>query len=268
MVYPSNNKQIYINPPACWQVKKQTIMTTLVKITIALVLALLLSSCGFDINFGDFRTGEKGNGIVVEQTREITGDFTEVSASEGLDVFITQGADFDILVEADENIMDLIGTDIKNGKLKIHCIENIGRATKKIYVTMPNVTGLYASSGSHLTTENKIQADKLEVDASSGAIINANVQATNLEIDASSGANISMEGSAKEVFVDGSSGANINAKDLSTLVATADASSGANISIDVADNLTAEASSGGNISYKGNPSVQKNKSVSGSVHKY
>lgn len=243
-------------------------MTTLVRITIALVLALLLNSCGFDINFGDFGSGEKGNGVVVEETREITEEFTEVSASEGIDVFVTQGSDFDISVEADENIMDLIGTDIRSGKLKIHAIENIGRATKKVYVTLPKVSGLIASSGSHLATENMIQADKLQVDASSGAIIDANVKVTNMEIDASSGANISLEGTAKEVFVDGSSGANIKANELQTLVCNADASSGANISIDVTDNLTAEASSGGNISYKGNPSVQKNKSVSGSVHKY
>lgn len=243
-------------------------MTTLVKITVALVLALLLSSCGFDINFGDFGSGEKGNGVVVEQTREITEEFSVVSASEGIDVFVTQGSDFDISVEADENIMDLIGTDIKNGKLKIHAIENIGRATKKVYVTLPNVSGLHASSGAHLTAENMIQSEKLEVDASSGAMLDAQVNVTDMEIDASSGANITLSGSAKEVYVDGSSGANIKANELQTLVCNADASSGANISIDVTDNLTAEASSGGNISYKGNPSVQKNKSVSGSVHKY
>ncbi|MEH6512927.1 head GIN domain-containing protein [Maribacter arcticus] len=243
-------------------------MTTLVRITIALVLALLLTSCGFDINFGDFGSGEKGNGVVVEETREITEEFTVVSASEGIDVFVTQGSDFDISVEADENIMDLIGTDIKNGKLKIHAIENIGRATKKVYITLPKVSGLHASSGANLTAENMIQSEKLEVDASSGAMLNANVNVSDMEIDASSGANITLSGSAKEVYVDGSSGANIKANDLMTLICNADASSGANVSIHVKDKLTAEASSGGNISYKGEPSVQKNKSVSGSVHKY
>lgn len=243
-------------------------MTTLVRITIALVLALLLSSCGFDINFGDFGTGENGNGVVVEENREITETFTVVSASEGIDVYVTQGTDFDIAVKADENIMDLIGTDIKNGKLKIHAIENIGRATKNVYVTLPTVTGLYASSGSHLTAENSIKSDKLDIDASSGALLEANVEVTGMEIDASSGANITLSGTAQEVYVDGSSGANIKAKDLMTSQCNADASSGANVSIHVSDNLTADASSGGNIVYKGNPSVQKNKSVSGSVHQY
>ena len=243
-------------------------MTTLVRITIALVLALFLSSCGFDINFGDFGTGEKGNGVIVEETREITEEFTVVSASEGIDVYVTQGNDFDISVEADENIMDLIGTDIKNGKLKIHAIENIGRATKKVYVTLPEVTGLNASSGSHLTAETRIVSNKLEIDASSGALLDADVEVTDIEIDASSGANITLSGTAKEVYADGSSGANIKANDLMTVACNADASSGANVSIHVSNNLTADASSGGNISYKGDPSVQKNKSVSGSVNKY
>lgn len=243
-------------------------MTTLVRITLAIILAFIVSSCGFDLNLGNFGTGEKGNGNVVEQTREITEEFTMVDASEGIEVYVTQGTDFDIAVEADENIIDLIGTDIRNGKLKIHAIENIGRSTKKVYVTLPEVEGLFASSGAHLTASSKITADKLELDASSGAVLNAEVLANRMDIDASSGANIELSGSAEEVYVDGSSGSTIRAKDLMTKLCNADASSGANVSIHVSDDLTADASSGGNISYKGEPNVKKNKSVSGSVHQY
>ena len=101
-------------------------MTTLARFTIAIILALLSSSCMLDMNFG---SGVKGNGDIVEETREVTEDFTAVTASEGLDVFVTQGSDFKIRVEADENVIDLIGTDIRDGKLKVHAIENIGRAT-------------------------------------------------------------------------------------------------------------------------------------------
>ena len=83
-------------------------MTTLARITIALIMALFLSSCGLDINFGDFGSGKKGNGIVTNENREITDEFTMVSASEGLDVYVTNGDEFEITVEADENIIDLI----------------------------------------------------------------------------------------------------------------------------------------------------------------
>ncbi|MFT6368990.1 MAG: hypothetical protein ACJAWH_000064 [Maribacter sp.] len=243
-------------------------MTTLVRISIALVLTLFLSSCGFDINIGDFGAGKKGNGTVVEENREITADFTEVHASEGLEVYVTQATDFSISVEADENIIDLIGTEIKNGKLKIHAVENIGRATKKVYVSLPEVTGLLSSSGAHLTAQNKIIATKLIIDVSSGANLNAETNTDKLEIDASSGAIIDISGSATDVYVDGSSGANVKAKNLITTECRVEASSGAKININVSKSLTADASSGGNIYYSGDAEVTKNKSVSGNVNKY
>jgi hypothetical protein len=246
---------------------KKTIMTTLVRITIALILSLFLTSCGFDINFGDFGSGKKGNGNVTSESREITGAFTVVSASEGLDVYVTEGNEFEITVEADENIIDLIATDIKNDRLRIHAEENIGRATKKIFVTLPEITGLKSSSGAHLSTENRVTSDKLEIDASSGANINIEMDVNEVDIDASSGANLSLSGDAQTVFVDASSGANINAKKLISKVCRADASSGGNVSVNVSDDLTADASSGGNISYSGEAKVTKKKSVSGSVHK-
>jgi len=242
-------------------------MTTLARITIGLVLALFATSCGIDVNFGDFGTGVKGNGEVVTDTREITDEFTVVSASEGIDVYVTQASKFKIEVEADENIIDLIGTDIKNGKLRIHAEKNIGRATKKVYVSLPDITGLKSSSGAHLTSEERIKTDKLEIDASSGSILEVEVVANDVEIDASSGANIDVSGKAHTVYVDGSSGANIRARDLEAKIGNADASSGSNVSINVSEDLTADANSGGNISYSGDPNVKKNKSVSGSVRK-
>jgi formylmethanofuran dehydrogenase subunit C len=243
-------------------------MTTLVRISIALVLALFLSSCGFDLNFGNFGSGKTGNGTVIEENREVTADFTEVHASEGIDVYVTQAKDFSISVEADENIVDLIGTEVKNGKLKIYAVENIGRATKKVFVSLPEVTSLLSSSGAHLTTQNKITSGNLVLDASSGAHLNAETTADRLEIDASSGANIAISGSADEAYVDGSSGANIIGKNLMTKECKAEASSGSNIKINVSKSLTADASSGGNISYSGDAEVTKNKSVSGNVSKY
>ncbi len=241
-------------------------MTTLVRIAVAALVAFLLSSCGFDINIGDFGTGKKGNGKVVSETRKVAEEFTEVSASEGLMVFVTQADDFNIEVEADENVIDLIATDIKNGRLRVHTRENIGNATKEIHVSLPEVTALQSSSGAQLRTENTIEADKLEIDGSSGALLQLVLTANDIEIDASSGANLNITGETDHAQVDVSSGGNINAKDLKTKTCTADASSGGNLKIQVSESLTADANSGGNIGYSGQPKVQKKKSFSGSVN--
>lgn len=243
-------------------------MTTLVRIAVAALVALLLSSCGFDVNLGDFVTGKKGNGKEVTETREITEEFTEISVSEGLALYVTQADDFNIEVEADENIIDLIATDIKNGNLRVHARENIGQATKNIYVSLPEVTALKGSSGAQLQGENRIKSDRLEIDGSSGAQLQVELMANSLEIDASSGANLNISGDADRAEVDVSSGGNINATELRTKSCTADASSGGNVKIQVSESLAADASSGGNIGYSGDPKVQEKKSVSGSVHHY
>jgi len=239
-------------------------MTTLARIAIAVLMALFLSSCAFDMNFGE---GKRGNGEVAKENREVYEEFTEISASEGLDVYVTQGDDFTIDVEADENIIDLIGTDIKNGKLRIHAIENIGRATKRIHVSLPSVTGLYASSGADLFSQNVIRANKISLDASSGAGIKVALVADEVNADTSSGADIRIEGEAVLFYADASSGSDIKAKDFTVRTCLADASSGADISVNVSETLIADASSGADISYSGNPDVQKKKSYSGSVHK-
>ena len=226
-------------------------------------MTLFLSSCMFEIN-----TGEIGNGEIVTDSRNTDQEFTKIAAQEGIMVFVTQAKDYAIKVEADENIIDLIGTDITDGSLKIHAIKNIGRATKNVYVSLPNVTSLKSSSGAHLNSENKIKTAALIVDGSSGANMNLSVATKEIEIDASSGANLKLEGEADETNIEASSGGNINAKNLETRFCDAEASSGGNLSIHVSKNLKADAGSGGNIAYLGDPSVEKSKSVSGSVHKY
>ncbi|WP_420602233.1 head GIN domain-containing protein [Flagellimonas sp.] len=240
-------------------------MTTLARIAIAILFAIFASSCKFDINFGN---GKQGNGQVVEETRKVTEDFTIVSASEGLDVFVTQDQDFKITVEGDENIIDLIGTDIRDGKLKIHAIENIGRATKKVYVSLPEITALKSSSGADLIAQNVINTEKIELDASSGSDLRVELVASEVSADASSGAGIKVSGKTDILYADASSGSDIRARELMTKKCNADASSGADITVNVSESLVADASSGADIRYTGEASVQTKKSVSGSVHKY
>ncbi len=240
-------------------------MTTLARLAIAVLLSLFASSCMMDMNFGN---GKTGNGQIVEETRNIDENFTIVSASEGIDVFVTQGSEYKISVEADENIIDLIGTDVRDGRLKIHAIENIGRATKNVYVTLPEISALESSSGADLIAQNVVESERIELDASSGADLQVELVAGEVSADCSSGADIRVSGKADMLYADASSGSDIKASDLVVKRCNADASSGADISVNVSESLVADASSGADIRYSGDPSVQTKKSVSGSVSKY
>ena len=241
-------------------------MTTLIRIIIASILSLTLFSCNFDINWN---SGVKGNGNVVTETRTVNDSFSTIKATEGLNVYLTQSNTENIIVIADDNLHELIVTEVINGVLKIYSNENIGHAeAKKIFVNFTDVSKISSSSGSHLKTNKMINTKRLELNSASGSNMRLEVNATVLECKSSSGSQLRLAGQAETLVADASSGSNIKAGKLKAEYSEVKASSGANITINTSKKLIAKASSGGNINYYGNPEkVKKNNSISGNIRK-
>ncbi|QAA83033.1 DUF2807 domain-containing protein [Aequorivita sp. H23M31] len=227
-----------------------------------LAASLILSACSFNL-------GKKGNGNVITQERTVSENFTEVRGSAGLNVYLTQGTENKIEVEADENLQQYIETNIKEGKLHITTSENIGWSkAKKVYVTFVELTKLEASSGADIIGNSTIKSEILALKATSGADLKVEVFSRELTAESSSGADVKISGKATSFTGKASSGSHLNAKDLLTINCKAEASSGADITVNVKEKLDANASSGADIKYLGNPtSVNSNKSSSGSVSK-
>lgn len=224
-------------------------------------IAILATSC---INFN---TGVQGNGEVTTQDRAVTDSFTAIEASEGLDVYITQAETTSIRVEADSNVIDLIATDIRNGELRIHTTEGIGRATKSVYVSLPEITSIKATSGADVETQNTIRGTQLRLAANSGADLNVTTVADQIDADTSSGASIRVSGEAGSLKAGASSGSDLVASELMAKSVVADASSGGYVRVHAIENLDANASSGGDVTYSGDAQVSKNKSSGGSISK-
>lgn len=240
-------------------------MTTLIRIVVTSILSLLMFSC-VNMNWG---TGVKGNGNIVMETREVTEPFSKIKATEGLNVYVTQGSNESITVEADENLQELILTEVKDGVLKIHCKEQIGRASsKKINVNFKSVSALTSTSGSNLYSTNTVAAENLVLKSSSGSNMKVKVNANDLTCDSSSGSNLKVSGETISLTAEASSGSNIKAGDLKAESSEVSASSGANLTVNTSKALIAKASSGGGVNYYGNPEMlDTDKSSGGSIRK-
>ncbi|WP_224490722.1 head GIN domain-containing protein [Robertkochia flava] len=188
-------------------------MSTLVKIIASLILSMTLFSCQFDF----IGPGEKGNGNVVSTNRSVASDFNAVEASEGLDVIINQDNTHSVSVEADENLQDLILTEVKGNTLKVHCRSAIGRATsKKVFVSMPEIKKLEGNSGADLWSMGVLKSDAIHLKTSSGADIQVEVEAQDVFLESSSGSDLEVRGKATNVSAHASSGSDINAGGLDT----------------------------------------------------
>ncbi len=241
-------------------------MTTLTKFIAGLIISIMLMSCQFNSNFG---MGVKGNGKVETVERNINADFDAIKVSRGLDVYLTQSDDISIVVEADQNLHDIIMTEVENNVLRIYAEENIHFASsKKVKVSFKDINKITSTSGSDVYSTNTIVTENLELKTTSGSDMELDIDVKVLECKSTSGSDLRLSGKADKIYAEATSGSDIKAGNLKSKSCDARASSGADITIYTSDELYAKASSGGDIKYYGNPEkVSKSDGVSGSIRK-
>jgi len=237
-------------------------MKTVTKLIMMFVVLITTSSC-----FIDGITGIRGNQNVISETRDINSNFEEIDIQQGINLYLTQGNSTSLKVEADENIMGLLVTEVKNNQLKIYFKKNVYKAkARNVYVTTKTISNIDASSGSYVKTENTWQIPILKIHTSSGSSVKFHVNANEVTSSSSSGSTIKIYGKTTNFSAKASSGSSIDADELYSVDAFAKASSGANINVNVTGKLTANASSGGGVDYEGSPTeIDKDTSSGGSV---
>ena len=232
------------------------------KILTLLLITTLFRSCALDM-----LNRVNGNRNVVTEDRSTKEDFTKIKVSTGLELYISKGSKNKIIVEADENLQDLIITEVKDGVLKIYSEKNIWRSkARKIYVTIESLEAIAATSGSEVYTNKTLKVNDLNISATSGANINIAVDANTVETNATSGSDIEISGVSNNHISKATSGASIDAYQLISKTVTAKVTSGADINVYASESIFAKATSGGDIDFKGSPKkVDKKTSSGGSV---
>lgn len=235
------------------------LIVQITKLIIATLVALLVVSCG---NFNSV----KGNGNVTTTKRKVE-SFTAINAKNGLEVHLKQGNTTYVEVEADANLQDHIFTIVENGTLVVYSDANIYKSeSKKVYIEVPNLTNISASSGVSIESENELKFNELKIDASSGSNVELKIKSQSISCESSSGSQITLMGSADDVATDSSSGSNINLSQLIANNVDSEASSGSATTVNAKNKLKADASSGSSIEYVSNPNeITANESSGGSI---
>lgn len=217
---------------------------------------------------GQIRKTVYGNKKVVTRERQAR-DFTGIRVSTGIDVYLRQGNNPKLTVEADENLHEYIITENRNGILHVYADANIRSAEmKRVYVTMKDVTSVETSSAGDVIGETPIRTTTLRLSASSAGSIKLEVYADRIRAGISSSGDITLSGEADELEAGLSSAGDLNAFNLTVREADISASSAGDADITVTEKLTARASSAGGINYRGNPKyIDAHSSSAGGIRK-
>ncbi|WP_299584385.1 head GIN domain-containing protein [uncultured Sunxiuqinia sp.] len=224
----------------------------------AFLLALfLMSSCFF------LGPSIKGNGIVTTEYREI-GEFDKIKVSTGLKVMLVQSEKNLVKVVADENLHEVIRTELKRGELTVFADARI-KKSRELLVTVEftNLEELRSTAGAQVGSDGMLRIKRLVTKASAGSQQKLQLHTQTLEAKASAGSQIRLSGESREASLTASSGAQLNAEKLDVRQCKADVSSGAHIYVEVSEDFEGEASSGGQIYYSGSPSTVDTSTSSG-----
>lgn len=210
--------------------------------------------------------------LSAQQNKDISiTNFSEVSVSSGIDLYLTQSNSENIRINAHPDLIKNVIVEKEGDNLRIRYKEGVNwsrlfkNQSIKVYVNYKTLKALSASGGSDVYTQNTLKTDRLSLAASGGSDLKLDVVTKDMEIQASGGSDVDLKGSATNMQLSTSGGSDVNALDFVVDYAKVSSSGGSDANIHVNKALEASASGGSDINYKGNASVKNNSGKSGDV---
>lgn len=230
-------------------------MKRILAAVIAVTLMITISSCGW--------RSVRGNGNVTTSTRN-EANFEGVKTAGSFDLYINQGDTYEIKIEAEENLMKYILTNVEDGVLKVRVKKGISLRPKldmKVYVTAPNFKVLGIAGSGNIVAETKITTTNT-IDfsvAGSGNIKVPDVDAPSIKMRISGSGNVDAGGQAKDVEYKIAGSGDVFCEGLKAENAKVSIAGSGSVKLYCSQNLEVNIAGGGDVYYFGNPVNVKQK---------
>lgn len=209
---------------------------------------------------------------VFAQKRDIdVQDFSKLSFGVPGTLYLTQGSETSLTIEASDNVMESIDVVQEGSRLRIKqrnykSWKNWKGQNITVWVTMRDISALSVSGSGDLIGENKIKTGDLDLAVSGSGNIDLRVDGEDMEMSISGSGDIEMEGSADEVSVSISGSGKLRGEDLVVDVFEASISGSGTCYITANKEIDARISGSGTVYYKGDPrTINSRSSGSGKV---
>lgn len=216
--------------------------------------------------------GIPGSGNILTETRD-TGPFEAISIEyPGAEIIVQQGDKETVELEADDNLLPQLSTEVLSGTLTIKTVETDWKTTVnpskqvKIDITVRDLTEIILSAPVGDLKVNDLQADTLQLVVSGGAQVRLNgIQVDLLDSVLSGAGDIQASGTADELKLILSGLGSFNAADLQSNKAAIELSGMGDATVRVEEELAATITGAGSIKYFGHPRVEQSVNGAGSV---
>jgi len=231
--------------------------TKILKVFGLLIIGLfLINACGLS-TIQDSREEITGSGNVITESREVSG-FDSVSHTGIGRVIITQGDMESLTIEADDNLLEHITSEVKNGTLELGFNENVRfESTSSITFTVgaKDIVEL-GSTGTGLIEIDDLDTENLRIMKSgTGSISIGTLTANDLMVNADGTGDIELAGTVANQELDLKGTGDYDAPDLESQTASVGVTGTGSVVLWVLDSLDVEIVGISKVNYYGNPNV-------------
>ncbi|RLD55808.1 MAG: hypothetical protein DRJ01_16130 [Bacteroidetes bacterium] len=200
--------------------------------------------------------GIKGDGQIIIETRE-TPSFSGIKIKNRIKVKFTQDSLQKIIVKTDNNLMNLIKTEVKNDTLNIYAAEKYSvMDTIIVEVTSDKIKFIDLSQSSEFKGLNKISGDTITFNINSWSRLNADIDFTYLNCKAASMSIVNLSGNVETLKLINNSSSKFLANNLLVKNCFVNSKMHSRSEINVSKELTVEAKGNSKIKYSGNPALK------------
>jgi Putative auto-transporter adhesin, head GIN domain len=223
----------------------------------------LLTFNGCDLFFFDCI---EGNNDIRTESRNVQG-FDEIVNEGSFDVYVTYGKEYEVIIEAEGNLIPYISTRVRDDRLLIDNVDmRCLRPNRpmKLFITTPVIETLVLE-GSGLVSCDTFHIQDLRVELAGSGKMEATAESSFMDVVLSGSGNIELHGSSvqSEFLISGSG--SIHSYDLEQEECVATISGSGNMYVKVNNLLDVLISGSGDIFYRGTPDVRTRITGSGSV---
>ncbi len=234
------------------------------------LILIIVMACGISPSFITNVTNRetvRGSGSVSTEDRAVSG-FNKVSLSGAGDVVITQGNDEALTIEAEENLLPYITTEVVGSELRIGYKDNVNVVpTKGIHfnLSVKDLNAISVAGAANVTTD-AFKTDSLRLEVSGAGKVNMKgLDLSSLNVTSSGAGDFTLAGSTNSQTVTLSGAGTYRAGDLKSSSATITVTGAGNGTLWATDNLDVTISGLGKVEYYGSPSVNQQISGAGNV---
>ncbi len=243
-------------------------MKTKIRYQPVLVASWLVLTMAFMSGCQDSFGGVRGTGEIKTETREFP-PFDEIDFGGKGQIALITGDKYEVRVEAYENLLPLLQTEVRDGRLKLKFKKRV-RSKKPIrfYITAPVYKALDMSGSIEIKSAGVLVTDELDLEFSGASEGILEVKTKELRTTLSGASEMKFSGTTDFHKISISGAGEIKALDLKSKNIELRISGAGDAKVYATEELKVRISGAGDVRYKGDPNIEKKVSGAGSIKPY